>query len=259
MKFATYNIWYENIDIRGQQLIDEINSIDADIIGLQEVPPSFFERLTSNVEYAYNTFAAYDDEMGLAFLSKYPIDKQVFLFESKEFGHSVAHNIIIESEGMQVSVTNVHLPLDSILEKEKQIIAIDRYIHSQKDMAHFFILLGDFNCGLNSSVHRYLLGDQTLLGCDAKPYWNDLALAHASLNGYSVAPTLDFINNPRWKGKNTNYIPETYDKIYVMEGFNWDYEFALRKLDVFGQAVSPETGYAPSDHYGVAAEVEFKI
>lgn len=44
-----------------------------------------------------------------------------------------------------------------------------------------------------------------------------------------------------------------------MESFNWDYEFQLRNATIFGKKISDETGYAPSDHYGVLADVEFKV
>ena len=108
----------------------------------------------------------------------------------------------------------------------------------QKDNAYFFVLLSDFNCTLNSSVHRYLLGDQTLLSCEAKLYWNDLASSHAALNNYAVLPTLDFVNNPRWHGENTVYIPDVCNRIYVMEIFNWDYTFSLHNIKIFGTEVS---------------------
>lgn len=260
MKIATYNVWYPNIDVRAEQLILEINNIDADIIGLQEVPLDFYNKLIKNVKYSHHaSYLSYGEELGLVILSKHPISEEFSLFESVEFDNSVAHNVIIEINGIKYSITNVHLPWDSALAKEKQIVAIDRYIHSQRDKVHFFILLGDFNCTMESSVHHYLLGDQSLLGCESKPYWNDLANVHAKLNGYDVVPTLDFINNPRWGGKNTNYIPDDCDRIYIMESFNWDYTFKLRNVSVFGKEISPETGYAPSDHYGVLAEVEFVI
>jgi len=67
------------------------------------------------------------------------------------------------------------------------------------------------------------------------------------------------VNNPRWRGENTAYVPEVYDRIYIMESFNWDNEFALRDIQVFGKEISKKTGYAPSDHYGVLADVKFKI
>ena len=260
MKIATYNVWYPNIDIRAEQLILEINNIDADIIGLQEVPLAFYNKLIENVKYSHHaSYLNDEEEMGLVILSKHPIFEEFSLFESEEFDNSIAHNVIIEHNGIKYSITNAHLPWDSVLAKEKQIVAIDRYIHSQKDKAHFFILLGDFNCTMESSVHHYLLGDQSLLACESKPYWNDLASVHAKLNNYDVVPTLDFVNNPRWGGKNTNYIPDACDRIYIMESFNWDYVFKLGNVNVFGKEVSSKTGYAPSDHYGVLADVEFVI
>ncbi len=262
MKIATYNVWYPNIDVRAEQLISEINSTDADIIALQEVPQAFYKNLIKNTEFPYHGCVFYmddDAELGLAFLSKYSFSEQFSLFESVEFDNSVAYNVIFEANRIQYSITNVHLPWDSVLAKEKQIVAIDRYIHSQRDKAHFFILLGDFNCTLESSVHHYLLGDRTLSGFEAKPYWNDLAGVHAALNGYNVVPTLDFVNNPRWRGTNTNYVPDVCDRIYIMESFNWDHAFKLRGVSVFGKEVSPQTGYAPSDHYGLLAEVDFAV
>jgi hypothetical protein len=44
-----------------------------------------------------------------------------------------------------------------------------------------------------------------------------------------------------------------------MGSFNWDYVYSLRDVKVFGQEVSPKTGYAPNDHYGVLAEVDFTV
>ncbi len=260
MKIATYNVWYENIHTREEQLLDEIGKLDADVVGLQEVPPAFYEKLTSNTKYSHCTYVLHDEEgSGLAILSKYPFVSEFSLFESAEHCNSIAQNVIFEAEEMKFSLTNVHLPWDSVLEKEKQIVAISQFVHRQKDDAHFFIMMGDFNCTMSSSVHHFLLGDRTLNGCESKPYWNDLASVHAALHNYNVAPTLDFVANPRWRGKNTNYIPETCDRIYILESFNWDYEFRLSNVEIFGKEVSVKTGLAPSDHYGVLASVDFEI
>ena len=197
MRFATYNIWYEGSDVRAAQLFDEIDKTDADVIGLQEVPPAFYERLTRECKYEHGVYAPIDDEAGLAILSKHPILAETSLVESG----ALAQNVIFKLDGIRFSVTNVHLPWDSALEKEKQIVEVNEFIHKQKDAAHFFVLLGDFNCTPLSSVQHFLLGEQSLLGQEAKPYWNDLAYAHAALNGYTAAPTLDFVKNPRWRGK----------------------------------------------------------
>jgi Metal-dependent hydrolase len=259
VKIATYNVWYEGIEARAQQLLEEINRINADIIGLQEVPPDFYEKLITNTKFLYHEFVLYDEEMGLAVLSRFPICKHFSLTDCADFDRSIAHNVIVETENIKFSITNVHLPWDSVLAKERQIVAIDKYIHMQKDKADFFILLGDFNCTHNSSVHHYLLGDQSLLESEARPYWNDLAGVHAGLNGYEVVPTLDFVNNPRWQGENTNYLPDVCDRIYIMESFNWKNEFKLKNVEIFGKEVSTVTKLAPSDHYGLAAEAMFKI
>jgi len=260
MKFATYNVWYPKIDIRAEQLLAEIDGVDADIIGLQEVPIEFYGELIRKCKYKYCKYVpCSDEEIGLAILSKHPIAEHFSLFDSAENGNSVAHNVIFEAEMVRFSVTNVHLPWDSVLAKEEQIVAVDKFIHAQSDKAQFFVLLGDFNSTLNSSVHRYLIGDQTLLGSESKPYWNDLAGSHAALNNYTIAPTLDFVNNPRWRGENTVYVPDTFDRIYVRESFNWDYSFSLHDVKIFGTKISPKTGYAPSDHYGVLAEVNFSL
>jgi endonuclease/exonuclease/phosphatase family metal-dependent hydrolase len=259
MQIATYNVWNNNIEVRIEQLIQEINNVNVDIIGLQEIPKNYWTYINENVKYNNYLYCTYkNEEEGLAFLSKHKILGSFSLNESDEFSNSLALNVIIEINGIRFSVTNVHLPWDSVLEKEKQIVAIDKYIHRQKDQADFFILLGDFNCTSDSSVHHYLLGDQSLLGFEAKPYWNNLASVHAFLNNYNIIPTLDFINNPRWKGKNTNYIPDTCDRILIMESYNWDFEFELKDVSVFGKDISPKTGLAASDHYGLYSEVDFK-
>ena len=116
------------------------------------------------------------------------------------------------------------------------------------------IILGDFNGSLNSSVHRYLTGEQTLRGCEAKPYWFELSSAYAAIMGENIMPTLDFVNNPRWHGENTTEIPYAADRIYVMYRRGKD---VLKSVELFGTKVSEESGLSASDHYGVVAEMEF--
>ena len=266
MKIATYNIWNSDIGIRTDQLIETINNTDADFIGLQEVTPVFFETLVANTNYPHHVYSAPETTENendfVAILSKHPICKHYTLVESAEYGDINAHSAIIEVDGIRISFTNVHLPWDSALTKEQQIVAIQKFIRTQKDNAHFFVLAGDFNCSANSSVHHFLLGDMSLQNYEANPYWNDLSGIHAALNDCKVAPTLDFINNPRWSGKKPTWAPTAVDRIYLMEcmeGPSWDYEWDIKNVTVFGKDVSPKTGLAPSDHYGVLVDIMFKI
>lgn len=258
MKIATYNVWNENKGkgSRFQQLIQEINTVDADIIGLQEVTPYFYnEVLIKETTYKYHIYGKYPNEdEGLAILSKYPITNYFTLYDREEFDHSIALNVLFEVNELKFSFTNVHLPSESIKDQENQIIAIDRYLQSQQEKADFFILLGDFNGGIDSSVNRYLIGGQTLHGYESNPYWNELSSAYAAFSGQPIKATLDIINNPRWAGKKTLYTPSTMDRIYIME--NW-FNTSLESVHIFGTDISPINHLSASDHYGVIAEVTF--
>lgn len=250
MRAATYNVWNnENGDRRERflQLRDEIRRLDADVIGLQEVTPQFFEEVLENLGYAHCLYCQYpQEEEGLAILSRYPIMESKTLYEDEKYEHSLAVHAVLQVKHLRLSFTNVHLPWNSVLNREKQIVAIDRYIHEQH--ADFSILLGDFNAGMNSSVNGYLQGDQTLNGCEASPCWNELASAYAARMNRHVEPTLDPIRNPRWAGKNAPFAPMVTDRIYVME--SWD-SVELKSAGIFGTEVSGENQLAPSDHYGV--------
>ncbi|MBQ7955915.1 MAG: endonuclease/exonuclease/phosphatase family protein [Lachnospiraceae bacterium] len=258
MKIATYNVWNEEegVGSRFEQLMNEITTVDADIIALQEVTTQFYMDATKCLQmYQYSEYRNYFEENeGLAILSKYPLENCVFLHEEEAYCHSNALNVQFQVENVRFSLTNVHLPWESIKIKEEQIIAIDRFMHEQNECAHYCILLGDFNCDISSSVHRFLVGDQTLYGNDAKPYWLDVAGNFTTLNGMELQPTLDCIDNPRWKGKNTIYAPENFDRIYILD--NWNF-MSFADVQIFGTEVSPVTNLCASDHYGVVANVLF--
>ena len=257
MKIATYNIWNDEatLKLRTKQILEEIRLVNADIIGLQEVSAEFYNScLATNSGYLHHGFMQYPgEEEGLAVLSRYPLIFQEALYQREQYANSQAMNVFFMVEGVRFSLTNVHLPWNSVAAREHQILAVDRHLREQN--ADFHILLGDFNSDTNSSVDRYLLGDQTLHGCEANPPWNDLASAYAARTGEEVSPTLDMVNNPRWAGKKCIYTPEVMDRIYIRD--HW-YETELESVKVFGTEISKKTGYAASDHYGVVAEVNFR-
>ena len=258
MRIATYNVWNENKGVGGrfEQLIQEISNLNADIIALQEVTPEFYRyTLTHLVEYQYCEFRKYSGEdEGLAILSKYPIIDCTFLHIDKRYANSNGLNVLFKVAKARFSFTNVHLPWDSIKAKEEQIITIDKFIHEQKELADYFILLGDFNCGMNSSVHRFLTGEQTLYGKESNPYWLEVSSTFTELHGTTLLPTLDCINNPRWKGRNSIYSPEHCDRIYILD--NWNH-YAFNNVQVFGTEVNPINNLCASDHYGVMADIDF--
>lgn len=103
--------------------INEISTTDADIIGLQEVTENFYNNfLLTKTDYDFCEFRQYTDEdEGLVILSKYPIKSCFFLNTSEEFDYSAALNVIFEADESCFSLTNVHLPWDSIKTQEEQI------------------------------------------------------------------------------------------------------------------------------------------
>lgn len=249
MKLATYNVWNDERggEARQRQIVDEIARVGADVIGLQEVAPRLFRERLAGL-YPYAVFRAYaGEDEGLAILSRYPLTETTWLHELEG---CAALNVVLKLDGQNVSVTNVHLPWDSAMQKEAQTLRIDRFMRGQA--ATIRVLLGDFNGGLNSSVHRFLLGEQTLMGQEANPCWYELSSTWAAVRGQPLPPTLDFLRNPRWGGKNSTEIPMAADRVYVMRREEPD---DLRSVALFGTAVSPESGYAASDHYGVVAEI----
>lgn len=235
--------------------MQEIHRTQADVVGLQEVTDTFYENVLAKDErYPYSCFYAYEGECeGLAILSKLPICEEKFLNTDEKYASSRALNIIVTINSIRISITNVHLPWDSVKKQEEQIVAIDRFIHAQQNV-DFYVLLGDFNGNMNSSVNRYLLGDQTINGQESNLYWNDLQSGYCVRKGTSLTPTLDFIHNPRWAGKETISVPMVADRIYVME--SWD-DIDMNELDIFGTEVYHDIEMTASDHYGIVVELEF--
>ena len=137
VRLATYNIWNNDAqDKREKHILQEILTTEADIVGLQEVTDIFYENvLAKNEIYPYSCFYAYAGECeGLAILSKFPICEEKFLNKEDECANSRALNIIVTINSIRISITNVHLPWDSVKKQEEQIVAIDRFIHAQQNV-----------------------------------------------------------------------------------------------------------------------------
>ena len=256
LRLATYNIWNNEEQCkREKQILQEIHLTEAHVVGLQEVTDTFYENvLAKDKIYPYSCFYTYAGEReGLAILSKFPICEENFLNRNEKYAYSNALNIIVTINNIKISITNVHLPWDSVKKQEEQIVAIDEYIHAQQ-YVDFYVLLGDFNGNMNSSVNRYLLGDQTINGHESNLYWNDLQSGYCVRKGIALLPTLDFINNLRFAGKETIAVPMVVDRIYVME--SWD-DVDMNELSIFGTEVYPDIEMSASDHYGIVVELEF--
>lgn len=250
MRIATFNIWNSNCGLpaRTEQLIDSISDINADVICLQEVRDrEYHHQIVTKSEYPYSFFHQHEDELeGLSIISKHPLNSVQYVSNSLVAVLSVGN--------VTISLANVHLSWDSAIKREIEIINIvDTMSFLETD---YSIIAGDFNSSENSSVHRYLLGQQSLLKREANPYWYDISEAFAARQNTSPKATLDFIQNPWFAGKNTIEINQRFDRILLKNTYPKSFPILL-SCNLFGTDISPLTGYAPSDHYGVCADLDF--
>lgn len=244
MKIATYNIWNSTRGMpkREDHIINEINELDSDVIALQEVKDkSFADNIFKYTLYDYYCFTPHEgDNEGLAVYSKYPIKSYTY--------SNNALIVTIEHMNNIILLVNVHLPWNSVLVKEENIVNINKEIATIP--SDFQFIVGDFNCDESSSVHQYLLGNRSLKGTEVKSYWTDLAAVASEFFGIEKAVTLDIVNNPRWKGKIITDISARVDCIFIHDCFPNPYP-TLNTFQLFGKNVHEETGLCPSDHYGI--------
>lgn len=247
MRIATYNVWDSDAGMpaRFECLVNEIVGISADIICLQEVSDrEKHERFSQLCGYGHSHWQS---RTGLSVLSRYHITEAADL----EYGAYAC----VCAEGRTLLVINVHLPWEKASLREKAIVDI---IGDTEDIkADYTFMAGDFNCSENSSVHRFLTGEQSLLGADS--YYFDLAEAAAELNGRKASATLNFRENPRWgiaEPRNTIEVNGRFDRILLKNPYPAPLP-VLKGCSIFGTGISDENGLAASDHYGVAAEIGF--
>lgn len=251
MKIATYNIWNSEagMPIRNKYIMEEIQKCKADVICLQEVcNRKLAESIANHIGYPYWYFDNYsNDEEGLCILSQIP-------FEECDSWINTSNSIYcsLMYKGKKVSVVNIHLPSDSVRERELQIVnsvaAVD------KKQYDYVYMAGDFNCGDSSDVQRFLAGECMLNNHESMPCWYDLALSYAELSQTDIEYTLNFRENPRFE-KNTIETNARFDRILLRNTYPYDFP-VLSKCTVFGKTIYRDIGLAASDHYGVMVEID---
>lgn len=251
MKITTYNIWN---DERGwpdrlNQIYKEIEKQNADIICLQDVPTEeHCKSLAEKGNFKFYYYIKQSSTCELAIMSKLP-------FVSKR-SFSEALIVTFQIGNSLLEVMNVHLPWDSVLSCEKQVIALVN--ENKKSNADYSIFCGDFNCVDGSSVQNFLFGRQSLYGEEAVPVWNDLAIVYQNLTGIKPKATLDLSSNPRWKENEYKECAGTRIEWILLKETYPKPTPKLNAFGLFGTEVSPTTGYCASDHYGVFAELDFE-
>lgn len=246
MRIISYNIWNSPVGMpeRKTHIIAELQSVDADILCLQEVADSDTHH---NIETALSFPYSYMNEpAGISVFSNYRL--------SPVFDTEFSASVLIHAD-TTLFLTNLHLPWNSASAREKAIAEIvrksERIHYADADQC---MIAGDFNCSENSSVHRFLLGDQSLDGLDA--YYFDLAEAWSDITGTTAEATLNVRENPRWKGLKTIEKSHRFDRILVKNSYPSSLP-VMSNFRLFGKSVLSAGAFCPSDHYGVLAELLF--
>ena len=250
MQIATYNIWNSEMGMpyRSGCIIREISGAEADVICLQEVQN---KAMTSDIAhragYPYFYFDSYrDSEEGLCILSNIPFAEcESWLDHSNAIFCSVCH------DNKTISVINIHLPWDSVAERERQIVEIVAGVHNKK--CDLVFMAGDFNCAETSDVHRFLTGECRLDQKEAVPCWFDLASSYAELTASEIEPTLNFRENPRFK-HNTIELNSRFDRILLRNTYPCEFP-VLRNCMIFGKTIYEDIQLSASDHYGVMVDI----
>jgi len=253
IRIATWNVWNDadSSAVRMHSILQNLKTLQADILALQEVTPDFFRICKAELSYPYAFYHPYPEEQeGLALFSHYE-----FRLSEALYSFAPAMHADLNIQGHSVTVTNVHLPWDSVLKREKQILFLDHDLNKRDILAHYRFLLGDFNSSSESSVHRFLTGEQSLCGREASPVWLDLKAEYTQLTGIALAPTLDCLHNSRWEGKNRLYGAEDFDRIYLQDRWN---PFSIVSAGLIGTQKDPQTRLHASDHYGVWIDFELQ-
>ena len=105
LRIAIYNIWNDdNQNKRADKILQELQAVRADIVGLQEVTGAFYEQfLKENAVYPYSCFYPYSGEdEGLVIISRFPVESESFLHTSANDAFSNALNSW-QIEGVPVS------------------------------------------------------------------------------------------------------------------------------------------------------------
>lgn len=250
MKIATYNIWNSESGMpdRARHIVEEITDVKADVICLQEVSDkSMAGMIAEKTGYEYCFFDHYrDSDEGLCILSRIAFEECGSWMDKV----NAVHGSFLWN-GRRVAVVNLHLPWDSVAERERQIVDIAASIDNSCD---YIYLAGDFNCTDTSDVHRFLTGECLLQGREAVPCWYDLALSYAEVSHTTAEHTLNFRENPRFQN-NTIEQNARYDRIMLRNTYPCEFPI-LKSCTVFGRTIYEDIYLSASDHYGVVVDME---
>lgn len=259
LRVLTLNIWNHQgpWEARLRLIRAGIRRLDPDLVGLQEIitheGQSQVDAIREGLGYEGAFGLAHDFGGGVHFgnavLSRWPIKaSRVHPLPSggSEEQRSLLHAEITSPHGaIPFFVTHLNWKLHHGVVREAQVVAIAEIIKATAPMSGLPpVLVGDFNAEPEASEIRFLKGLQSLAGKS-----NHFADCFAEV-GAGAGLTFDPTRNPF--AEETHERPRRIDYVFVRGPDN-----QVRGKPVSARVVMDEVegGVAPTDHYGVYAEV----
>jgi len=254
---GTWNVQWQFGDWKSRQpaVAGALAALDADVITLQETWPAQVSRLADELGYEH-VWAGHqkDDDpergMGNAILSRWPIAQRAhrFLTDNKGREYRTIVQALIDSPAAQLPVFTTHIDhrFDQSATRVQQLQAASAFIEEHTPKGGFPpILTGDFNAVHDSDEIRRLTGRST-------PYvagriWTDAWEQVGAGPGLTWSKENPYINNSAWPNRRLDYVLVGWPREQRPAG-------NPQRAWLFGtEAVD---GVMPSDHYGVAVEIE---
>jgi endonuclease/exonuclease/phosphatase family metal-dependent hydrolase len=264
MRVLQLNIWarYGPYDIRAERLTRLFAELRPDLVSLIEVDAgrdgaeSQAHELLGPLGYEVAWESREDDEggaPGIAVASRLPIlDRRVHQLGQQ--GVALATRIGFEQEAFWfAAVTTMSWTPGLEAEREEKVLELDRWLGelgAQDGLPP--IVGGDFDATPDTSSIRFLTGLQALDG--RSTFWADaFALAGDGSPGYTftsdspyVKPFMEAVFAQPMHHRRIDYV-------FVGSPIRWKPRVIVTDARVVGQYTD---GAAPSDHYGVLADLE---
>jgi endonuclease/exonuclease/phosphatase family metal-dependent hydrolase len=263
MRVLQLNIWARSgpYETREPLLKKLFTDLAPDLIALQEVDvaPNGSNQATELLDgLGYEVF--YDRRIGtnrgdpgIAIASRHPIlDRSV-----RELGHdgvAIGARIAIGEEALWFACA---VPLSWLPgregEREDECIALDEWLTdlAKEDLLPP-ILAGDFDATPDAASIRFLTGLQSLQG--KSTYWADaFAIAGDGSPGYTWSTSSSYVQPFAEAVFAQPVHHRRIDYVFVGSPVRWKPRIVVRACRVVG---TENDGAAPSDHYGVVADLE---
>ncbi|AYV84118.1 MAG: endonuclease/exonuclease/phosphatase family protein [Hyperionvirus sp.] len=236
VKILTYNIWFDIMerDNRLESLVKIIGSSGGDVICLQEVVPSVYDKIVKYLggEYKYIFPEKIEAAYGCMILSKYKGEYHEFKFDT-HMGRML-HAVTFDFESQKITVATAHFESEF---RKYNIIKLKQYMLAQEILNKLYeeygpvIFCSDTN--LLETEEKYFFGGD----------WEDCWKRDGAnpLKEY----TYDTKCNVNLQLRNIQKVIRSRIDRVVFRGCVELMEFDLVK--------GGEYGMEPSDHYGVVA------